>query len=799
MKARMRRFRLRLRTTLGAGTIAAALLAVTPAIASQQPTPPADETDKQGAEPAATTSLFSAASLETRVILSPLHAAQFVPNMVATSNVGIGSANAYYLRGLGSTESIATFDPAVGTAIDGIYLSRQNATNFNFFDIERLEVRRGPQGTHGGKNALGGTVEVILKRPERDLAGYAEIAYGAFGRTSLRGSLNLPLSPGIALKISGYYQDDSGYVSNGTTGERLNDSDTAGLRAAVRMDLTDRLEWNGSVAYMRSTADNIVNFTCDPANPANCNGRFATTGLRTAIDPLQVNTLGISGRKADFGLGNLAETLIYTSNFEWRGDSVTLSLITGYVDMKEQFNIDFADGRALPTLAAPLPPVQGLEAGGYTIANDGAHRQFSQEVKIAGAAFGGALRYTAGAYLLDETSRTDFADTLLSTQLPADRTLNTGTKSIAGYIEGNLAVSTLLTLTAGIRYTDETRTFRISDNRSICNNSNSIACLNPENLVASNGTPIPNEQKAKLWTPRFAIDYQTAEDLRLFASATRGFRSGGWNARGTAANLLLPFAAETVWTYETGLKSTWFDQRLQLNVTGFYLINKDMQAASAIVNADTGAVSFLTQNVADYRNRGLEIELATAPIDGLGLFLNMGLQDGKYSIDASAPDFNATGVKSAARQQRDCLAQLAAGLLPLGTGAANATDCAIGIINASGEIASPVRTPKLTLAAGGSYDFKLPTAGIILTPSINAIWRSRHELTASNAALLTSSATAAYLMVNAALIMKTDDDNWTLAVECQNCFDADWQESSFANLSYLSSPRYWQVRMKRVF
>lgn len=770
---------------------------------------------------------FSAESLEAKGIQSTLQLVQFVPNLFGANNTGIGSANAYYIRGLGNTESIATFDPPVGTYIDDIYLSRQNANNFNFFDVDRLEVLRGPQGTLYGRNTTGGAVNIILKRPGRELGGYVEAAYGAYNRKMVRGSIDLPLSSGIAMKISGYYQDDDGYTTNSTTGERVNDVDGAGLRGAVRMDLTDNLEWNGSVAYIRSSGENIANFACDPANPSNCNGRFVTTGLRSDSEGL--GAFGVTGRKADFGLGNNTETVIYTSNLEWRSEAATLNLITGYVDLKQQFHLDFADGRGLPSLATPVPAVRGFPFGGFGITNDGVHKQFSQEVKLSGTVFGGLLDYVTGVYLFDEKNRTDFADTFaifVGAPQPlqlvlADRTLNNTTKAVAGYFQGDLNFTEQLKFTAGIRYTDETKTFRVSDNRPVCNNSTAITCINQGNLIASNGTAIPTRQKVKIWTPRFALNYQANDDLLLFASATRGFKSGGWNARGTAANLLLPFGPETIWNYEAGFKSEWLDRRLRLNVTAFYLENKDLQAPSAFVNPTSGAVSFITQNFADYRNKGIEVELTAVPVDGLNLFVNFGYQDDEYVVDASAPDFNAAGIKSAARQQRDCQAQLAAGLIPLGAGATNAVDCAAGIINANGEFASPVRTPSVTVAFGGTYDFAVPSAGIVITPSVNATWKSSYEtgtagatiyngsITAGNGTVfpanpfggdfITGSFSESYMVVNAGLMVKTDDKNWTVAVECQNCFDKVWRESSLANVTYLNYPRFWQVRLKRVF
>lgn len=779
---------------------------------------------------------FSADSLEAKGIQSTLQLVQFVPNLFGANNTALGSGNTYFIRGLGNSESVATFDPPVGTYIDDIYLSRQNANNFNFFDIDRIEVLRGPQGTLFGRNTTGGAISVILKKPSRDLGGFAEVAYGAYNRKMVRGSIDLPLSSGIGFKLSGYFQDDDGYVNNTTTGERLNDTDGAGLRGALRVDITDNFEWNGSVSYIRSSADNLPNFDCDPRNPANCNGRFATTGLSTTTN--STAPLTISGRKANVGLGNDAETVIAISNLEWRGEGATLNLITGVVDLKQQFHVDFADGRGLPSVSDPVPAVRGFPLGGFGIITDFAHKQFSQEIKLSGSMFGGVLDYVTGLYLFNEKNNSDFADTFavfVGAPAPlqlllADRTVNNTAKATAGYFQGDVNFSDQLKFTAGIRFTDETKTFRVADNRQFCNASLAVNCLNQSNLIASNGVAIPTTQNVKIWTPRFALNYTPTDEILMFASATRGFKSGGWNARGTSASQLLPFGPETVWSYEAGIKSEWFDRRLRVNVTGFWLDNKDFQAPSALVGAN-GSIAFITQNFADYRNKGVELELTAVPTDGLNLFANIGYQDDEYRIDQNAPLTNEFGVTSAAQQQIACRAQLASGQIPLsasnaapGTPPNNAPACAAGIVDANGNLSSPVRTPSWTVAVGGSYDWKLPSAGIIITPSVNVSWRSNYETGTTNATIysgpitagpgggnrtfpanpfggnfITGSESPSYAVVNASIAMRTDDRNWTLALECQNCFDKVYLESSLANVTYLSYPRYWQVRAKRVF
>lgn len=777
-------------------------------------------------------SAFSAQQLESRNVSDALDLVQYVPNMFGSNNTGIGSANVYYIRGIGNTESIATFDPPIGTYIDDIYISRQNANNFSLFDVERVEVLRGPQGTLFGRNTTGGAINIILAEPAKTFGGFMEASYGRFDRMALRGSVDLPVADILSFKVSGFWQRSDGYVKNTTTGERLNDDDGAGLRLAARLQPSSNLTWNVSVARIGDNSDALLNFECDPANPTDCDGRFATTGLRKNFPGggSQFAPLVISGRKANFDLGNKTANTLVTSNLEWGvGEDHTLNIITGYVDLEQKFALDFFDGRGGPSLLAPIPPVRGFDRGGFTILNDGKHRQFTQEMKFSGSLGDDLFDYVSGIYYFHEDNKTDLADVFTlfapgapSDQLPlllGDRRIDNTTKAWAGYAQFNVHPTEELTLTAGIRYTDEKKTFSISDNRPSCAVVGP-ACLDDANLTALNGTPIPQTQNTKLWTPRFAVNYEPTRDILLFASATRGFKSGGWNARGTAANELLPFGPEKVWSYEAGFKTDWFDRRLRVNLTGYILDVAELQTPSAFQRTN-GSIAFITRNFADYRNKGLELEVTAVPTPGLNAYVNVGWQDDKYIIDRNAPALDEFGVQSVAAQQAACLAQLAAGLIPRGSGADNATSCGNGIITADGNIASPVRTPDWTIAAGLTYDIELASSGLTLTPAVNVVYRDDLQTSTDNTSLflgeitgpsgtvypanpfggefVSGSQTDSHVLVNASLSLKTDDDAWLFSLECANCLNKTYLDTTLASYNYLNRPMTWTLRARRKF
>ncbi len=770
-------------------------------------------------------SAFSADQLRSQGVTNTLELGRFVPNLVSMNNTGIGSANAFYLRGLGNTETIPTFDPPVGTYVDDIYLSRQNANNINLFDVERVEVLRGPQGTLFGRNTTGGAINVILKKPEFEFGGFAEVGFGRFNKKIARGSVDLPLADTLAVKLSGYWQDDDGFAKNVTTGDRLNDSDGWGARLGIRGELSPTVRWNGSYAHIVANGENILNYDCNPADPTDCDGRFITTGLpegdSAATSPYA--PLVIRGRKANYLLGNRTSTDLVTSNLEVDlSDAITLNAITGFVSQVQQYGLDFFDGRSAPSLSNPTPAVRGLPRGGLTFLNDGQHEQFSQELKLNGSLGDGLVDFVGGVFYLVEENRTDFAD-VLSIYNPAvpggipillaDRILRNKTEALAGYVQADLNVTDQLKLTAGIRYTDETKDLSFHDNRPGCNDGTlEPTCLDNSNMIAPSGVAIPTSQTAKLWTPRFAVNFRPNDDILLFASATRGFKSGGWNARGTTPGTLLPFGPEKVWSYETGIKSDWFDRRVRANLTFFYMDVTGLQTPAALVNPATGAITFLTRNFADYRNMGVEAEFNFIPVDGLNLYVNGGYQDDKYRIDRNAPDFDQYGIQSVNAQQQACLAQLATGAIPGGPGT---SACAAGIVAPDGSISTPVRTPDWTVSFGGSYTAYLGGSGLSLVPSVNASYRSAQEVGTNNYTIysgaitgtngtfpanpyagdyITGSHSAAAWFVNANIALNGPDDKWQLSAGCNNCLNETAVNTSLANTNYISAPMTWTVR-----
>jgi iron complex outermembrane receptor protein len=794
-------------------------------------------------------SAFDEAQLDARNVTDTLDVVQYVPNLVGHNNTGLGSANTYFLRGVGTTESLATQDAPVGTYIDEIYISRQSANNFSLFNVERIEVLRGPQGTLFGRNTTGGAINVILKKPGRDFGGMLEASYGRFDRIAFRGNVDLPVSDTLSTNIAAYFIDDAGYVDNITTGERLLDETSYGVRGAVRFTPTPDFEWDLSGIYSRNESSNLINFVCNPADLDDCDGRFVSTGLRKKNNGAnQFAPLTLANGKGNMPLGATTDFLMLSSNVGVDLGGARLNVIAGYVKTDQDYVVDFFDGRAAPTLTigqdpdTGLPslynvsnniivdtPVRGFASGGFAIANLATSKQFTLEGKLTGSLFDGFVDYVTGVFFYDEGNVTDFADVLNSSGTPlllADRIVRNDTVAYAGYGQFDVNVTEQLKLTAGIRYTDETKEFDFFDNRASCNDgtlettcldSRNFAQVDVDNNPATPSIEIPLKQRVKIWTPRFAVNFRPNDDVLLFASATRGFKSGSQSARATSVRLLRPFGPEKVWSYEVGAKTDLLDRRLRFNVTGFWADTSDFQGGTAFIDPTTGALSFVTGNIADMRNRGVEIEAQLVPVNGLTFSFSGGYQDIKFIIDRNAPDVNQFGLLSVNAQQAECQAALAGQASPRGdsrTALARARAACTGIVRADGEIADPVRTPEISFTAGVSYEMQFGD-GWSITPTVNAIYTGDQEVGTNNLSAFLSddgvlnlnrdgepvigSFSKEHWIVNANLTLRAPDDRYSASLSCDNCFGEVYPQATLSNFSYINPPSTWRLTLRTRF
>jgi len=717
-------------------------------------------------------SAFSAAELERRQVTRTLDLIAFVPNMSGHNNTGLGTANTYSIRALNNSESIATFDPPVGTYVDDVFMARQNANNFQFFDVEQIEVLRGPQGTLFGRNTTGGAINVRMKKPASEFRAFAEVGYGEYSRKQARASVDLPVNEKLLTKFSAFYAKDDGYVENRTTGETLNGEDSWGARAAARVLFSDAVTWDASIEYMDSTASNLVNFV-QPGSSQRVNfTRMVTTrGLGPTL---------VSSRLKDIPLGNTAKSSALISNFTIEAsDNLTLNFITGIRRLDQQFMTESFDSLT----AAVFAPNNGFElisamAGTATpLVNDGSHTQFTQEIKLTGEAFSGRFRYVTGFYGFYDNNDTSFANISLpvtgAPTVTQDRTMKNKTQSAAAYFQGDYRITDKLTATAGVRYTDETKSIDFQPNASPI----ATRLFPPFSTVDLVSFGVPTELGEKLWTPRFALDYKATDDLMFFASATRGFKSGGWNARANFGRLALDFAAEKVWSYEAGMRSEWFDGRLRVNLNAFQMNVEDFQLPAGYADPVTNVINYLTRNFAGLENQGFEAEVTWAPTDRINVFWAGGAQSAKY-VDVDP---------SVLAQAANCKALIAAGRPTTNV-------CNVSIVTPTGDIAEPVRAPEFTSTLG--LNGRIPLGSKLeLVPSVNWSYSGDSWAATANTPIGLQKSHSTY---NGGVTLRDTDGKWSLTADCTNCTNTEYVVS-YLVYPYLPEPRRWMVRARYDF
>ncbi len=710
-------------------------------------------------------SAFTSAELDARQIGEPLDIVDYIPNLFGANNTGLGTANSYYLRGIGNTESIATFDPPVGTYVDDVYIARQNGNNVAFFDVERVEVLRGPQGTLFGRNTTGGAISVHMRKPSEEAGGFLEVGYGDFGRWQARGTIDTPISENVLTKITAFVVDGDGFVENTTTGQTLNGEKTWGVRGDLRVK-SEALTWDLSLEYVDDESANIVSSfsgqtVFDGPPSGNSTNRFSQTGIRATPTTGSVEQLS-QGE----GLGNNVESWGLTSKLNWGTDIGTFELISSYRELSQDFIIDFFDGTGAQ--------------GGFTIANQGQHNQHSQELKYSSDDAIENLSLVAGVYLFQEDNITDLTDVFalpFGNLVLADRQIENDLTTYAGYVQGDYSITEKLIFTAGIRWTREEKDIVFTDTE------NDLLAAGLPNLVVFPTAPeaeltnanltaagIPTTLVEKELTPRFALQYRANDDFMVFASATRGFKSGGWNARATAPTEATAFTAEKVWSYEAGFRSEWLDNRLRINLTAFYMDVEDFQVPSAFTRAD-GSIAFITNNFADLENKGIELEITAVPVQGLNLYTSLGLQDGEQKPGAPIQ-----------QQVADCLAGVP------GT-------VGLGIVDGNCEIADPTRTPDVTFNIGANYRMQI-SDGVSMQPSVNYRYVDSQNISTNGIGFALADS---YTNLNAAVAFSLFDDRLSLIAECNNCTNEVIQTAILAGTVYYNEPRRFNFRAKYDF
>lgn len=501
------------------------------------------------------------------------------------------------IRGIGSSDRGAAGDPSTAVFIDEVYMGRPAAVAFDAFDVERIEVLKGPQGTLWGKNVVGGALHVVSRRPS--LAGVdASVAatLGDYGRRELATYANLPLGDAVALRISASTRQHDGFVRNLNLGGRAQDEDTQSLRAQLLLKPTERLTALivADGTRNRSTLPARHTIGVDPAS--------ATAALwRGAIDRDPGRT------RMDINGADHRDTYGLRLNLDYDLGDAVLSYVGSYRWLDYD---SFGDGDG----GNPTTNRINIRGGQYE------ETEFwSQELRLA-AAPGGPLSWVAGLYLYRaETQRTDLLvldrpPAASNTFLARDQYDQSNvTDSAAAFADLTYALNDRLKIFGGLRYSRDKKDYAVSTEAS-------TALVR---AVSRYGVRASDAWNQLTW--RIGANYELSSDAMAYGSISTGFKSGGYqDTPATPTSAATPFDAEVATSYEVGLKTRLFDRRLTFNPSLFWIDYSDLQVRRT-VGFDT-----FTTNAGSARIRGAEVTTQWAPGGGFSLDAAYAFTDARF-------------------------------------------------------------------------------------------------------------------------------------------------------------------------
>ena len=633
------------------GTVAAAALVTTPAIAQRNPdTSPTTKNNQQTQDSAATASdqqivvtarrrnevllnvpiavtAFSGEQLDREGALTITDVADTTPNVTLEVSRGTNSTLTPFIRGIGQQDPVAGFEQGVGLYLDDVYLNRPQAAVLDIYDVERIEVLRGPQGTLYGRNTIGGAIKYVTRSIPSD-GPHASLRtnIGTHGQVDVIASASSPVTNSLRIGAAVARLSNTGFGKNLTTGQDNYNKDVWAARGTIELQPNDSI-------FFRLSGD----YTWDNSNPrgghrlipnicttAACNGNYPVLsnvfdtqgGLN---DPKQRVTSGGIALHGEIGLT----------------DWLKFRTITAYRKDHSFTPIDFD---ALPYVDLDVPAIYK-------------NHQFSQEFQLV--LDKGPLQGVAGFYYLN-ASAYDIFDVRLYTLLPgltASTFGNVKTNTWAGFADFTYNFSPKWALSLGGRFTDDKRHAeilrqnRLGGGQPGLGGSDGFGIGTPY-VTTSNFT---GERTDKAFTPRASLSFKPNSNNNFYISYSRGFKGGGFDPRGQSSQApsqnyqdvynFMTFKPETVDSYEAGWKASLLDNRLQFAAAIFDAEYKDVQVPGSAGCVVAGQPSFcgITTNAGKARIRGIEWEsnarlaqdLATVG-DRLNFATSVGYLDGKY-------------------------------------------------------------------------------------------------------------------------------------------------------------------------
>jgi iron complex outermembrane receptor protein len=575
-------------------------------------------------------SALPAQAIEARGITDVSSLTAIAPSIAVTTSPASTAQATVFIRGIGDQEPLLTADSPVSIYVDGVVLGRSTGAVFDLVDLERIEVLRGPQGTLYGRNTIGGAVNFITAKPASEFGVKQKFSYGSFNQWQNRTVLDTGDigETGLKARFSYAHRQQDGYVDN-TLAPSNRDPGALNIdafRAAVRFDNGGALradyafdfnDRKGIPAAFQATVitPRVLNFL-------NQSLALGGAGPVYSTDRLGALPLAVVGEVTDRVWGH---TLTLEMDL---AKDLTLRSITGYRLWKSNDTGDQLDGQGPLLGLAASPAILG---GGpftslgvrplslFTATNVRSQDQWTQELNLIGS-IGPRFKFVLGGFYFTEDSHEDNPQSLAiimpsATPIPAGSTtvnsffvplsprLAYGHKSdsYAGFAQGTYELTDALSITGGIRYTQDHK-----------------------RLVQTSPMTRTLEADFNQWNWTVSADYKVNPDVMVYARVATGYKAGGFSARAVNAG----YNPEHLTSYEVGLKSEFFDRHLRMNLTAFLQDRKDMQIQQAAIGS--GGATSVVVNAGKARYQGIELESQAVLAKGLTASVSLGYVHRKY-------------------------------------------------------------------------------------------------------------------------------------------------------------------------
>jgi iron complex outermembrane recepter protein len=570
-----------------------------------------------------------------------------VPNMEVDSQFGSGQPQ-FRIRGIGAREYSSNNASTVGIYVDEVAHPYTITTQGAMFDVSRIEVLRGPQGTLYGRNTTGGAVNIITNAPTAERHAGFSAEYGSYDRYRLEGYVSGQINPVLLGRLAAVTEQGGAWQYHRDTGQSLGDVDKTALRGRLTWLATPDVTVDLSATYMRDKSDGLGMRLRGPYTSFDGTVTYPTdTSRRITGWELSPQMAAVSGRSLGSKPGRDNDGFDVNVRVQADLGWAQLNSITAHQTFSRSEYNDWDGTR--------------FHESDVYFYND--LKVFSQELRLS-SKDEGRLNWMVGGHYADESLDGGFytefrgANTnLINTPYDQD------VQAVGVFTHNSFELTDKLNLIAGLRYEHEERSLTTSGTR---------------RLNVPEGPDVTYETSLSEVSGRFGAEYRIDRNAMLYASVARGVKSGGFTTyNGTSAT---PFKPEIVISYEAGFKSDLFDRRVRLNGAVFFYDYQDQQIQGLEYDRESGRRGKIT-NVPKSEIYGGELEMTWTPFSGLTISQNVGYKKGKYTeyfaIDGAATD------------------------------AANPVDGPWDIIIANDRSGEPLQFPELNYGGAVSYDWQI--------------------------------------------------------------------------------------------